>query len=916
LHPHAPAAAAPNAARSGFPALLIVRVLTVVNDNLSRWLVIGLGKRAAATVGATDASVLALGTIFFVLPFILFAWLAGWLADRFTKRSVVVGWKFAEILIAAATAAVVAWGAAAGPIVAGLPLGIWLLQGAIALFALQTTLLNPSLLGTIAETMPATRLAAANGVFALVTLAATLVGMAGGNWLADATWLTPTPEADRPLPTWLAPVPLGWVVPVTVTLLGVAIVGWLASLLLPRIPAADPRAPFPANPLAATLGDIRRLLRAPRLAGAAAGIVYFWALGAVVQLNVDQFATESGASSQGQVVPLLLALVGGIGGGSLLAGWLSKRGIDTGSKVDLGLVPLGGLVMAVACGALALSSSDLFGGTANAVRLLPPVAWLAVLGIGAGLFDVPLEAYLQEQSPPDRRGSVLASTNMLVFAGMLLASLVYYILRVPVGLGDSARPLVSARGIFGLFSLCSLVATAVAIWAAPRASLRMFVGAIVNATWRFRVRDEERVPLSGPLVIVANHLSWLDGFLLPLAAPRPVRMVVYGPNIKGRFLNMLADQWRFILFDPRPKSIGRALKAIQEGLAAGDCIGIFCEGGISRTGQIMGFKRGLEWLLERVEAPILPASIDGMWGSLLSFSEGRFFTKRPRGLRRRVTLTFGGPLPVGTATAVARLALQELTATVVRRRMATGRPPRDFTGDWASAAAAAEAFDAACQLRRTDRLLASLDADDPLAALGRHGRELLGIDASLLDASTPPADIARGLRAGRTTVWLGRVEHVEALADASPDFAATLTAIVMPVATASELTWARHAAERFNATHGIEPVVAYCPRDAGCLVAMNTPPARSTGTFEVTYKPHTLGRVLNGGVVWPRAATRRPLGLPSLAAVGVADDAAATLLVSALLPRPAGEADRGPTAALLGDALDVDEDGFLVPRSH
>jgi acyl-[acyl-carrier-protein]-phospholipid O-acyltransferase / long-chain-fatty-acid--[acyl-carrier-protein] ligase len=911
--------AAHRAAGLGFPILLIVRVLTVVNDNLARWLVIGLGKRAAATAGASEAAVLAVGTIFYVVPFILFAWLAGWLADRFAKRSIVVGGKFAEILIAVVTAAVVGWGAASGPVFSSMPLGLWLLLGTTGLFALQTTLLNPSLLGTIPETVPTARLSAANGVFALVSLAATLVGMAAGNWLADSTWLSPEADPERPLPAWLAALPWGHVAPAAAGLLGVAVVGWLVSLLLPRIAAADPRSPFPANAVAATVRDIGRLVKAPRLAGAAAGIVYFWALGAVVQLNVDQYAFESGASLQQEVVPLLFALVAGIGAGSLLAGRLSKRGIDAGSKVDLGLVPVGGVVMAVACGALALSASDVFGG--SRLGLLPPIGWLALLGIGAGLFDVPLEAYLQEQSPPERRGTVLASTNMLVFSGMLLASAAYYQLRVPVPPLDPqavARPWLSARAIFGIFAVMSVMATGVAVWAAPRATLRLFVGSIVHATWRFRVRDEDRVPQSGPLVIVANHLSWLDGFLLPLAAPRPVRMVVYGPNIRGTFLNMLAEQWRFILFDPKPKSIGRALKAIQGGLADGDCIGIFCEGGISRTGQILGFKRGLEWLLERVESPILPASIDGMWGSLLSYSEGRYFRKWPRGLRRRVTLTFGPPLPVGTSTDMARLALQELTATVVRRRMADRRPPPGFAGDWAAAAAEAEAFDGACLLRREDRLVASLAPGDALhATLGTHAGRLLGIAATVIDAEVQPAALARELHAARATIWLARVNQVEALADevsAAASLAGHLAAVVMPIVGAADLPWARHAAERFGERHGIEPVVAYCPREANCLVAMNTPPARSAGDFEVSCKPETLGRVLNGGVVWPRASLRPPLGLPSLAAEAIPDDAAATLLISALLPCPDPAGD-SPAARLLADALDVDKDGFLVPRS-
>ncbi len=901
-------------AQGGFPSLLAVRILTVANDNLARWLVMGLGKRAAALAGTAPAAVLAIGMVAYVLPFILFAWLAGWMADRFSKRSVVIGTKFVEILIAILTVAVVAWGSASGGIVAGIPIGLWILMAMIALFAIQTTLMNPSLLGTIAETVPTARLSAANGVFAMASLAATLVGMAGGNWLADATWLTPEPDPARPLPAWFAGLPMAHAIPAAAILGGIAVVGWLASLLLPRVPAADPQAAFPRNAIRATVRDIGLVCASPKLAGAAAGIVFFWAIAAVAQLNVDQFAEESGATTQGEIVPLLVALVSGIGVGSLIAGRFSKHGIDVGSKVDLGFVPAGGLIMTVACGALALSSTDVFGGeVASNLRLVSPIAWLALLGIGAGMFDVPLEAYLQEQSPPERRGTILAATNLLVFAGMLLASIAYYGLRVPVG--DPSAPLFSARSVFGLFAVLSILATATAVWAAPRASLRFLVRALVSAIWRFRTRDEDHVPVHGPLVIVANHLSWLDGFLLPLAAPRPVRMVVYGPNIQGRFLNMLADQWRFILFDPKPKSIGRALKSIQGGLADGDCVGIFCEGGISRTGHILGFKRGLEWLLERVESPILPASIDGMWGSLLSYSEGRYFTKWPRGFRRTLTLTFGTPLPVGTSTDVARLALQELTATVVRKRMASRRPPRAFTGDWPAACAEAEAFDGACLLRLTDRLFASLDPSDALqATLGTHGKHLLGIATTVMAADTDAVDLAHQLVATKTTVWLARVDQVEAVAKESGSgqkLAAHLAAVVMPIAAASDLPWARHAAEQFREAHGVEPVVAYCPREAGCLVAMNTPPARAAGEFEVTSKPDSLGRVLNGNVIWPSGSMRPPLGLPSLASSGIPDDVDATLVISAMLPCPAASS---PGARLLADTLDVDKEGFLVPR--
>jgi acyl-[acyl-carrier-protein]-phospholipid O-acyltransferase / long-chain-fatty-acid--[acyl-carrier-protein] ligase len=870
----------------GFKPLTALRALTVTNDNVLRWLAIGLGKKA---VGSGEvALVLTVGTAGFVLPFVLLAWLAGWLADRYPKRSVIVWCKAAEILIAAAAAGAVAWGVRSGGSFLGLPAGLWALLATVGVIGCQAALLAPSVIGTIPETVPPGRLSQANGVFALVTLAATLAGMAGGNWLADGT-VVPDPGVLQSAPLWTHAL-----LPAAV-LVGLAVAGWLAALALVRRPAADPAAAAPWNALGRTWRDLADLAAHRELAAAAAGIVFFWALGAVAQLNVDQYATEAGATAQGQIVPLLVALVSGIGLGSLVAGRVSTRGIN------LGLVPAGALVMAVASVALACGPATIFGIDS------PGAWWFAVLvlfclGLGAGIFDVPLEAYFQEQSPPARRGALLAATNLLTFGGMFAASLLYGLVRSPVG--APAAPLLSARSIFGLFGLLAVGAAAVAIYAAPRASLKLLVSAIVNFFYRFRIRNEQAVPATGPVVVVANHLSWLDGFLLPLAVPRPVRMVVYGPNIRGKFLRMLADQWRFILFDPRPKSIGQALKTIQKGLADGDAIGIFCEGGISRTGQILGFKRGLEWLLERVEAPILPVHIDGLWGSLLSFSEGRYFTKRPRGFRRPLTVLFGTPLPVGAHPDEARRALQELTAASVRSRMLAARatPPHGVSpGDWAAHAATAEAFDGACLVRRDDRLVA-------------HAGRLLGIDARLIDASSPASEIGAALAASKATIWLARIEQVEAVAAASPagrGRAEQLAVVVMPIASSADLPRARAASDRFKAASGIEPVVAYAPPEAAGLVAMNTPPKRIEWDHEAISKPDTVGRVINGVVVWPQAADRVRLGLPALPAAPALGESPQTLAIGATF---AGGTGNAPRAVLLAEAFDIDGEGFLVPR--
>lgn len=896
------------AVAGGFTALLVVRGLTVVDDNLIRWLTIGLGKHAAGAAGT--ALVLTIGTAGFVLPFVTLAWLAGWLADRHPKRTVVAWCKFAEVLIVAAAVAMLWWGSRPGGAFAG-----W-----------------------------------------------------GRLWPAAAA------------------------------LLAVATAGWLASLGLPRRPAADPAAPPPFNALARTWSDLAELWRSPALLGPAAGIVYFWALGAVAQLNVDQLVSDGGGTRQSQAIPMLLTLVGGIAAGSVAAGRISRRG------ADLGLVPAGALIMAAATLALAVGPRTIFAdGGAVGPAWWAVVTALALLGFGAGLFDVPLEAHFQAVAPPARRGALLATLNLLTFAGMLAASLVYGLVRSPVDqpradlpptlvlllgtvvligcqaallapaligtiaetvapralalangtfamvtlaatiagmaagnwLADqpaasapeaAVAPLVSARGVFAWFAAFSVVVAGIAVWAAPRATLRIFVSAIVHAFWRFRVRDEGNVPAAGPVVMIANHVSYLDGFLMPMTSPRPVRMVVYAPNIRGRFLRMLADQWRFISFDPRPKSIGKALQAMQHGLADGDAVGIFCEGGISRHGQVLGFKRGLERILERVESPLEPVHIDGLWGSTLSFAGGCFFAKwprrfrigGPRGLRRTVTLTYGPVLPAGTPPAEARLAIQELSATAVRRRLASAAPPAAHGVDPVAVAATLEAFDGCCLLHGGDHVVASLAAGDPLHdALGVASslRMLVGT-ARVVDAATPAGDLARLLAAERATVWIARVAQVAAVA-AEPGpatLAAHLSAVVMPIGSIVELAAARAASAAFRASTGIEPVVAYAPRDAGGLVAMNTPPGRPGADHEVTCRPETIGRVVNGVVVWPEARMRTRLGLESLAAAGIADDSPRSLVIGATLPGGAANDAETPRALLLADAFTIDDDGFLVVR--
>ena len=121
---------------SSFLGLLATQFLTGLNDNLFRWLAIGLGH---AMTGGASAFVLVLGTVCFVLPYIVLAAPAGYLADRFSKRDVIFGCKLAELVILVLGSVAVLSGS------------FTLMMVTTALLGAQSALFAPSRLGIIPE---------------------------------------------------------------------------------------------------------------------------------------------------------------------------------------------------------------------------------------------------------------------------------------------------------------------------------------------------------------------------------------------------------------------------------------------------------------------------------------------------------------------------------------------------------------------------------------------------------------------------------------------------------------------------------------------------------------------------------------------------------------------------------------------
>ncbi|MEM8946159.1 MAG: MFS transporter [Planctomycetota bacterium] len=671
-----------------FLGLLVTQLLGAANDNILRWLVIGVGKQY---VEPSQVSwILMAGTASFVLPYMLLAAPAGYLADRFSKRRVIVACKLAEIVIMAAA-------------IVGIMVGsVTLLLIVVAMMGAQSALFGPSKLGSIPEMLDESRISAANGLIGLTTVISAAVGTAAGNWLADMTNQRGTAGV------WLA----------ATVMLSTAVAGWFASLLIARLPAANSERQFPWDAARQTWRDLKALYQRRDLFRVGIGIMFFWALAGLANLNIDQFATEGGTTEQTQVIPLMVALVIGVGLGSVLAGFWS------GGRVELGILPLG-------AGGLAITAFLLF--TVEGALVEPGDDWtteyvvasafLFLLGFFGGLFDVPLNAYMQHYSPKEQRGSILAASNFLTFAGVLFVALAFGVLRWPMSSGSmeqllettpAARidpefaeqifdrmqstksldvetyvaefpqqeslvraiyrevvghPLLTARQIFLLCGVMTIPVFAYIIWVIPQATIRFLAWLSTHTAYKMRVHQRHNLPAEGAALLTPNHVSWIDGLLLVAISSRPVRLIITGDLITSRWARGLARIMGAIPVCRRnPKSAQKSIEAAREALNNGELVCIFPEGKVSRSGTLQQFRSSTLDVLKGTSAPVIPVYLDELWGSIFTYRGGRFFWKRPRLWSRKVSIWFGEKIAQPQDIHELRQAVQDLGAEAVSGR--------------------------------------------------------------------------------------------------------------------------------------------------------------------------------------------------------------------------------------------------------
>jgi acyl-[acyl-carrier-protein]-phospholipid O-acyltransferase/long-chain-fatty-acid--[acyl-carrier-protein] ligase len=167
--------------------------------------------------------------------------------------------------------------------------------------------------------------------------------------------------------------------------------------------------------------------------------------------------------------------------------------------------------------------------------------------------------------------------------------------------------------------------------------------------------------------MICNHLSYIDAVVLQIASPRPLRFVAFSGLAKNSFMRFLFRALGVIPITPAKltKGVRLACAAVKRG----ELVCVFPEGAISRTGQLMELKRGFSLVAGMAHVPVVPAMIDGLWGSIYSFAGNKYIWKSPRLMPTDVCVAFGPPLaPARANRESARRAMLDLGVEAFRER--------------------------------------------------------------------------------------------------------------------------------------------------------------------------------------------------------------------------------------------------------
>lgn len=598
----------------GFVPYLVAELLSAFSDNFYKFFLMFMISSQFDRV--TSAEYISIIGVIFVMPYLLFLGYAGYLSDRFSKRSVFIYVKLAEIFITVLVLLAILSGSLTFMLVC------------LFLMMTRTCIFYPAKVGLVPEMLSKSYLSLANSLLWMTIFVAAILGALLGGVLfqlyENAQWV------------------------IGLVLIGIAIIGYVNSIRIPSIAFTPIDKPFPVNPWRDIIESAKSLRRRKSIAIAIFGIGWFWFLGTLFQTILPLYGKEVLMVDETSTA-LLQSFIGlGIASGCVFAGWVSKDGYEPG------LIPFG---------SIGIAAGTLWAAFSGASYVQTSLA-LALTGFSAGVFIIPIYTFLHHRARGNERGRIFATANLVDTFGMLLSSAVYWVFAASVFRIPEDK-------ILAIFGVVTVIITLYALKKMPIFFFRVINFLITRVAYRINVSGLDNVPDKGSFILVPNHVSYIDGLLLWAACrKRNISFMIY-----HGIYNLALFKWLFKILEYIPvypgKRVKESLAEAKNHLEKGGALCIFPEGELTRTGGLLQFRRGVEKIIESIQTkntPIIPVYIDQVWGSIFSYERGKFFFKVPHEVPSKISVAFGKPLPSDTKAFEIRQAVSDLGYQSVQSR--------------------------------------------------------------------------------------------------------------------------------------------------------------------------------------------------------------------------------------------------------
>lgn len=541
---------------SSFTYLNTTQFLGALNDNIYKLLIIYFFIQIEGI--EYSHQILATTGALFVLPFLLFSATSGTLADRFSKRNIIVFTKVMEFITIALGVLAFQYESKMGSYCV-----LFMLASLSAVFA-------PSKYGILPELVSNEKISKANGLMSSFTFLAIIIGTFTASFILDVT--------NKHF----------IVAALFSTLLG--FIAMAASFCIEYTPPSGSSKKFNIFFLYEIYSTLKLARKESSLLAAMLGSAFFLFLGAFVQLNIIPFAVQSLHLNEIKGGYLFLLTAIGIGSGSILAGKIS------GKTVELGLVPLAGIGCAICCYLLDLCSHHLF-------AVIPLVV---ILGLFGGMYQIPLDSYIQVTSPSTSRGQIVAATNFLSFFGVLCASGLLYLITEIFGFNAD-------KG----FTIVGIMTLGVAIMIGLKFFdyLTRFIAMILSKLhFRTSFTGTEGIPYNTPALYVCTHTAWNDTLLM-LGAQR-LRMRFFIEHEQGHTQQWIKKLYRMlhVVMIPSIEPLENnklCLTVIKNTLKRGISVCIFVENQ-DLNAEIEKLKHSYSFceIVDETNFPIIPVVIE------------------------------------------------------------------------------------------------------------------------------------------------------------------------------------------------------------------------------------------------------------------------------------------------------------------